>query len=185
MSPHLANRINAFGVLGICGILLGAYYIQYVKGEVPCPLCLLQRLAMLGVAFGAMLNLRYGLHPRHYAVSLISALLGASISIRQILLHIVPGPGPSGYGTPVFGMHLYTWAFLIFAAAILLIGVMMYFETQFEGHERSGSKRDLSLFVKSVFFLVVIIAAANVVTTFLECGITQCPANPTSYLELN
>ena len=116
MTPSLATRINSYAVLGICGVLLGAYYIQFVEGEFPCPLCLFQRLAMLGVAFGAMLNLRYGIHTRHYGVSLLSAIFGASVSIRQILLHI--DPSDSGYGSPVLGMHLYTWAFIVFAVVI-------------------------------------------------------------------
>jgi disulfide bond formation protein DsbB len=182
MNPSLATRINAFGVLGICGVLLGAYYIQFVEGEFPCPLCLLQRLAMLGVAFGAMLNLRYGIHTRHYWVSLLSAIFGASVSIRQILLHI--DPSDSGYGSPVLGMHLYTWAFIVFAVVILLIGIMMFFETQFEDSSENRSAKSIGWFIKAVFFLVVLIAAVNVVTTFLECGLGQCPDNPTSYKEL-
>ncbi|MCZ6527912.1 MAG: disulfide bond formation protein B [Candidatus Dadabacteria bacterium] len=183
MTPSLATRINSYAVLGICGVLLGAYYIQFVEGEFPCPLCLLQRLAMLGVAFGAMLNLRYGIHTRHYGVSLLSAVFGASISIRQILLHI--DPSDSGYGSPVLGMHLYTWAFIVFAVVILLIGIMMFFETQFEKNADNKSTSILSRFIKTVFFLVVLIAAVNVVTTFLECGLGQCPDNPTSYKELS
>jgi len=182
MTPSLATRINSYAVLGICGVLLGAYYIQFVEGEFPCPLCLLQRLAMLGVAFGAMLNLRYGIHTRHYGVSLLSAIFGASVSIRQILLHI--DPSDSGYGSPVLGMHLYTWAFIVFAVVILLIGIMMFFETQFEENADNKSTSSLSRFIKAVFFLVVLIAAVNVVTTFLECGLGQCPDNPTSYKEL-
>jgi len=183
MTPSLATRINSYAVLGICGVLLGAYYIQFVEGEFPCPLCLLQRLAMLGVAFGAMLNLRYGIHTRHYGVSLLSAVFGASISIRQILLHI--DPSDSGYGSPVLGMHLYTWAFIVFAVVILLIGIMMFFETQFEDSSENRSAKSIGWFVKAVFFLVVLIAAVNVVTTFLECGLGQCPDNPTSYKELS
>lgn len=184
MTPSLATKINTFAVLGICSILLGAFYIQFFEAELPCPLCLLQRLAMLVVAFGAMLNLRYGVRPRHYAISLISALLGAFISMRQILLHIVPGSGPLGYGSPILGMHLYTWAFIIFAVAILLIGVMMFFDSQFEDIASNRSTEELSLFIKCVFLLVIIIAAANVVTTFLECGIYKCPDDPTFYKEI-
>jgi hypothetical protein len=45
-------------------------------------------------------------------MSVIAAVGGACISIRQILLHIVP-PDP-GYGDPVLGLHLYTWALLVF-----------------------------------------------------------------------
>lgn len=183
MNPSLATRINAFGILGICAVLLGAYYVQFVKGELACPLCLLQRLAMLGVVFGAMLNLRFGIHTRHYAVSLISAVFGASVSVRQILLHI--NSSDIGYGSPVLGMHLYTWAFIVFVVVIILIGVMMFFEAQFENKEDNKSVENLSLFIKAVFLLVVFIAAANVVTTFLECGISECPSDPTSYKELS
>jgi len=184
MTPLLATRINLIGVLGISGVLLGAYYVQFVEGEFPCPLCLLQRLAMLGVALGAMLNLRYGIHTRHYGVSLVSAVFGACVSTRQILLHIVPGAGPSGFGSSVMGLHLYTWALIVFATVILLIGIMMFFETQFEDSSENRSAKSIGWFVKAVFFLVVLIAAANVVTTFLECGIGQCPDNPISYKEL-
>jgi len=182
MTPSLATRINSYAVLGICGVLLGAYYIQFVEGEFPCPLCLFQRLAMLGVAFGAMLNLRYGIRPSHYGVSLLSAIFGASVSLRQILLHI--DPSDSGYGSPVLGMHLYTWAFIVFAVVILLIGIMMFFEPQFEDSSENRSAKSIGWFIKAVFFLVVLIAAVNVVTTFLECGLGQCPDNPTSYKEL-
>ncbi len=123
-----------------------------------------------------------GRYTRHYGVSLLSAIFGATVSIRQILLHI--DPSDSGYGSPVLGMHLYTWAFIVFAVVILLIGIMMFFETQFEENADNKSTRDISLFIKAVFFLVVLIAAVNVVTTFLECGLGQCPDNPTSYKEL-
>ncbi len=182
MNPSLAKNLNILGLLGICGVLLGAYFIQFIKGEFPCPLCLLQRLGMLGVAFGAMLNLRYGIRPAHYGVSLLSALFGASVSIRQILIHIVPGTG--GYGSTVWGLHLYTWAFVVFAVAILLIGLMMVLDGQFEERDVDRATRDMSFIVKAVFFLAVFIAASNVVTTFLECGFGQCPDNPTSYQEL-
>jgi len=184
MSPSLAIRINAAGLLVISGILLGAYYVQFGKGEFPCPLCLLQRLGMLGVAFGAMLNLRYGLRPAHYGVSLISAVFGACVSVRQILLHIVPGTGAAGYGSAVLGLHLYTWALIIFAAAILLIGIMMLFDRQFDDKSQTEASGHRTKVMNALFVLVILIAASNVVTTFIECGLGQCPADPLSYKEL-
>lgn len=36
--------------------------------------------------------------------------------IRQILLHIIP-PN-AGYGPPVMGLHLYTWAAIVFGCLI-------------------------------------------------------------------
>lgn len=182
MSNSLATRINILGLLIISGVLLGAYYVQFGKGEFPCPLCLLQRLAMLGVAFGAMLNIRYGLRPAHYGVSLLSAVFGACVSVRQILLHIVPGD--QGYGSAVFGLHLYTWAFIVFSVTVLLISIMMLFDKQFEKNEGSEPKSRKTPLITAVFFLVVLIAISNVITTFLECGLAQCPDNPVSYIEL-
>jgi len=184
MSPSLAIRINAAGLLIISGVLLGAYYVQFFMGEFPCPLCLLQRLGMLGVAFGALLNLRYGLRPAHYGVSLISAVFGACVYVRQILLYIVPGTGASGYGSSVFGLHLYTWAFIVFSVAILLIAIMMLFDKQFEDKAQTDTSHCQTKLIHSLSILLVLIAAANVLTTYLECGPGQCPANPVSYIEL-
>ena len=183
MNTSIARNLNAIAVLGLCGVLMGAYYTQFIKGEFPCPLCLLQRLAMIGVAFGAMLNLRYGMHPTHYAVSLLSAVFGACVSARQILLHIAPGSG--GYGSPVFGYHLYTWALLVFVVSIILIGLMLLSERQYEDYDREKTTDTLDGFVKVVFFLALLITVANIVTTYLECGLNQCPDNPASYIILD
>jgi len=52
VSPALARRLNAVFVLAMCAMLLGAYGVQFILRELPCPLCLLQRAGMLGVACG-------------------------------------------------------------------------------------------------------------------------------------
>ena len=183
MNPPFARDLNAFAVLVLCGVLLGAYYVQYANGELPCPLCLLQRLAILGVALGAMLNIRYGIHPTHYAVSLLSAVFGACVSARQILLHIAPGS--EGYGSPLLGFHLYTWSFIVFAVSIVLIGIVLLSERQYEEYDKEKETNELAGFVKFVFILALMFAAANVVTTYLQCGTKQCPDNPTSYIILD
>jgi len=179
LKHNTAVYVNSAAVLGVSFVLLGAYYIQFAEGEFPCPLCLLQRLGMLALAFGAMLNLRYGISSAHYGISILGAIFGASVSARQIVLHIVPGTG--GYGSPVLGLHLYTWAFIVFVVSIFLIGLMLVIGTDYEASERSEYSKRIPQFAKIIFFIVLIITAANVVTTFLECGLTQCPDNPTSY----
>ena len=184
MTPSFARKLNIVFLFMICIPLLGAYGIQFGRGEFPCPLCLLQRLAMLGIACGAMMNIRYGIRPAHYGMCILSAVLGACISTRQILLHIVPAPGNDGYGSAVWGMHLYTWALLIFMATILIIGVVFLFNKQFESPEETKSPRTVPAFGTAAFWLAFAITAANACTTFLECGIKQCPDNPTSYLML-
>ena len=47
-------------MLVIAGILTAAMTLQYVNGELPCPLCLLERVAMFGVCVGIMLSFRRG-----------------------------------------------------------------------------------------------------------------------------
>jgi len=136
---------------------------------------------MIGVGFGAILNLRYGIRPRNYAISMISALFGATVSLRQILLHVEPGD--VGYGSAILGFHLYTWAFIVFAVSIFFIGVMFLFDKQFQNFELKHVIK-INGFIKLAIFILLFVTAANIITTFLECGFQQCPDNPDEYLEL-
>lgn len=179
MNPSLAQKFNFIGALVLGGVLLGAYTFQFALRELPCPLCLLQRWAFLGVAFGALLNLRFGNRPSHYGLSLISALFGAAVSARQMLLHIT---GPVGFGTPIWGMHLYSWAFVAFVTAAFLIGVMLLAEGQFG--EKGDAVPRKSPWYWIPFGFLSLLALSNTLFTFLECGWMQCPDNPTHYFLL-
>ena len=55
-------------------------------------------------------------------IVLVGALFGAATSLRHSL-HVIPGT--PGYGSPVLGMHYYTWAFILFAATILAVAVLL------------------------------------------------------------
>ena len=80
--------------------------------ELPCPLCLLQRILFAVLAVGPILNMRFGPRPSHYALSLLAAVAGFVVSTRQVLLHIMPGD--AGYGSALLGYHYYTWALIGF-----------------------------------------------------------------------
>ena len=182
MSSALARQLNAVFVLAMCAMLLGAYGVQFILREFPCPLCLLQRAGMLGVAVGGLLNVKFGARPSHYGIALVSAMLGGAVSARQILLHIVPGTG--SYGTAFFGLHLYTWAFITFVAVGVVIAVMLLFDRQFDGGTAPPSGYPLHGLAAAAFALAFVIAVANAATTFLMCGVAECPDNPTAYLML-
>ncbi|MGE3954904.1 MAG: disulfide bond formation protein B [Parachlamydiales bacterium] len=164
----LIRNLNALLIYMLCGILLGAYAIQIFMGEVPCSLCLLQRLGMVGVAFGASLNLRFGLRPAHYAVILGMATFGGGVALRQICLHICPG-FPT-FGIPVWGLSLYTWSFLTFASTILYVAILLLLQN---GRTDAQGVR-MNLFAKIALGLILLVALANGVTTFLECGWGPC-----------
>ena len=130
MTRSLAVALNALGLYAIALVLAAAFAAQLLLGELPCPLCLLQRIQFALLAIGPILNVRFGPRPSHYAASLLVAAAGAAVAMRQILLHIMPGD--PGYGSALLGYHYYTWAFIGFAAAIVAIAIMLLFDRQFE-----------------------------------------------------
>ena len=52
--------LNMFGLLGISLILTVAFFYQLALGELPCPLCLLQRAGFIAVGMGFLFNMRLG-----------------------------------------------------------------------------------------------------------------------------
>ena len=122
MTRSLAVTFNALGLFAIALVLLFAFAAQLLLHELPCPLCLLQRIQFALLAVGPILNIRFGLRPSHYAVSLLTAVAGAAFAARQILLHVMPGD--PGYGSALLGYHYYTWAFIGFAVAIVAIAAV-------------------------------------------------------------
>jgi disulfide bond formation protein DsbB len=161
------RTLNALLVLVLMGVLLSAYYQQFFKHEMPCPLCILQRLGMIGVSVGLLMNLRFGIRPEHYALSLLSAFMGGAVSIRQILLHICPGFPV--FGIPVFGLSLYTWAFIVFCcSALAIIGFLFFYSP------KDKSSTQMNYFEIFTFGLVFTITLMNFFTTFYECGVGFC-----------
>src|SRR6201988_143247 len=130
MTRSQAITLNILGLYAIAMVLIVAFAAQLWLHELPCPLCLLQRIQFAVLAIGPMMNVAWGPRPSHYAVSLFAAAAGFVFSTRQVLLHILPGD--PGYGTALLGYHYYTLALIAFAAAIVLIAVMLVFDRQFE-----------------------------------------------------
>src|ERR1051325_3269445 len=178
MTRSLAVTLNPLGLYGIALVLAAAFAAQLLLNELPCPLCLLQRIQFAMLAVGPILNVRFGPRPSHYGLSLLAALAGAVFAARQVLLHIMPGD--PGYGSALFGYHYYTWAFIGFAAAILLVAAMLLFDGQFQEDE-VAAKAPPGLFARTAVWLVIALTALNVVSTLLECGFAACPNDPTSY----
>ena len=175
MTPARAVLLNVAGLYAVAFVLAAAFAAQLWLNELPCPLCLLQRLLFALVAVGPLLNVRFGPRPSHYALALLAAAAGAAVATRQILLHIAPGD--PGYGSALLGYHYYTWAFIGFALAIVLTVLALTFDRQF-AHEEAPPPRAHAIVAA---WLVIALAALNVVSTLLECGFAACPDNPVTY----
>jgi disulfide bond formation protein DsbB len=179
MTPALSLRLNALGLLALATVLAVAFYDQLVLGDLPCPLCILQRAGFAAAGMGLALNLRFGPRPSHYAIVILSAVAGGAISMRQILLHIVPGSG--SYGNAILGLHFYTWAFVLAVAIVIGSAAMLLFDRQFE---EEPSAKPLAGFALIVVVLFILLVLGNGVSTVVECAGGLCPDNPTDYLLL-
>lgn len=170
--------LNAIDALGLAFLLLVAFILQIGFHELPCPLCLLQRLGVLAIAFGFLLNVQFKIRPAHYALSLLSAILTAAISVRQIFLHVIPGD--VGYGVPLFGIHLYTWLFLLCVSVIIYISIIFSIAPQYE-YDIPHKTKGMRFLTHATFVLVFLLAIFNGISTYLECGLKACPDNPIKY----
>jgi disulfide bond formation protein DsbB len=177
MTRALAVTLNATGLYALALVLAAAFAAQLLLHELPCPLCLLQRLQFTMLAIGPILNVRWGPRPSHYALSLLAAAIGVAFSTRQVLLHIMPGD--AGYGTALLGYHYYTLALIGFAAAIVLLAAMLLFDRQFEPDGTTPPVANA--FARAAVWLVIGLTALNVVSTLLECGFGACAENPVVY----
>lgn len=178
--------LNALDLIGISLVLLLAIVFQVGLSELPCPLCLLQRLGLIAMGFGFLLNIYYYMRPSHYALSLLASVFTGLVAFRQMLLHITPGD--PGYGMPIFGLHMYTWVFIMSIIAIVYISIVMSWSAQYlpsVGHKNEYYEmktpwgRRLCFLAFAIFFIATL---ENVVSTFYECGLHECPDNPINYI---
>lgn len=175
-APEISRLLNMLGLLAVCAVLLVAFYDQFVGGELPCPLCILQRAGFVGVGAGLALNLKFGPRPSHYAIVMLSAIAGDVVAVRQVLLHIVPGSGT--FGAAFLGLHFYSWAALLFVVIVAGCALLLLFDRQFAPAPRLYRLGGLALLA---FALIALLALGNGVSTVLECGGGLCPDDPVGY----
>jgi disulfide bond formation protein DsbB len=164
-------------------VLAAAFAVQLILGELPCPLCVMQRVALMLVALGPLhilLRARGGvLTCRDAAVgngiAILAALLGVIASGRQVLLHILPGD--AGFGAPVFDLHLYTWCLVAFGCQIAASAVMLLATAWLQDkpvHWRATG-------VTTLAFATIV--AANLLSVIAEAGLNwDLPSDPVRYL---
>lgn len=178
MRYNAAIELNILALLGVLSLLVGAYVIEITHHELPCPLCLLQRLGLLMIAFGFLLNLNYGVKMEHYGFSLLGSIFTTAVAMRQIVLHIVPTC--STYGPKFCNLHLYTWSFIAASLVTIFIALELAFDPFLERIETTKTQ-----WIKKTIVIVSAITIAlticNAITTFLTCGVGACPENPTQY----
>lgn len=178
LAVYCERAANLFEVVGVMLVLLLAFLMQFYLNELPCPLCLLQRFGFMAIAFGFLLNFRFGFRPSHYSIILLSALFTSFVALRQIALHVLPNTG--SYGSSVFGLHLYTWSFIISMLIVVSTTLLLGVDRQYL--EKIRRNFLWQYIVHVLFAALVFLCVANMVSSVFECGFAACPDNPTGYV---
>ncbi|ECF4921689.1 TPA: disulfide bond formation protein B [Salmonella enterica subsp. indica] len=170
------HLINIIGLLGICVILVIAFYYQVVRHELPCPLCLLQRVGFIIIGFGFLFNLYFGLRGLHYGMVIIGSILTGVMASRQMFLHIMPGD--AGYGSTFLGLHFYTWSLIISVLIMAAVAVALAINSMNITFRSLNINPALFSIAGWVFLFLI---TSNLISTVLECGGGECAANPVLY----
>lgn len=175
-------------VFAYFGILSGAMFgYQFAGHELPCPLCILQRMGMMLSSLGAIYVLVGALRGKltntgfttGVGMAILGAMLGGMISFRQIELHMAPGD--PGYGEAVFGLHLYTWAIITFGVVVLFSGFILMWGKEFMPVAPTAKwARNIAWIV---IWLLIATIFINMVVVFAEEGFNwYLPDDPTTYM---
>src|ERR1700723_1811073 len=160
-------------LIALAAVLTAAMVMQYAFGEIPCPLCLLQRYAMFGCGVGIVMQLRSAHSERGAGIGAIFAVVLLVISVRQTLLDLFPRPGHAYVGSAIFGVHMPVWS--VFIAVALLLGFAIRLAL-FSGARSvplaEGSA--MRLVARGLLIYVIVICAINFMSVVAQCGLGEC-----------
>jgi len=170
LNPARGSRIvNTLALLGVSVALYAAFAWQLLSGAGPCPLCLLQRAAFIMAGVGLLLNIRLGPSPLHYAMVIAAALGGLVAAGNQLLAPSAPA------APPLFGMHVYSWAFLLFCGLLVFCVLMLAADRKWGDNALKKPVSLPALIVMGLFLLAILL---DVGAASLECGLGECRAVP-------
>jgi disulfide bond formation protein DsbB len=181
---YFFNEVYMLGMMAvIAAILTAAMVMQYAYGELPCPLCLLQRAAMLGVCFGLMQNFRNGFSDRNLGYSLLFSVFLLIVAVRQTLLDIYPRPGHAYVGSAVLGLHMPVWSILIAVALITAFAVKLCVIGTEDGARPPERTSPVGRLATVLSLYVIAIALINFGSVVVQCGLGQCHTTGYAFLK--
>lgn len=164
---RLVFFLNGLWIVIYCTVIAMAFGLQIFEGEQPCPLCYMQRVAMISISTAALMNLFYGIRMVHYAMALFASLVGGIVAFRQISLHICPG-FPQ-FGEPFWGISLYSWSFITFVCSVFMTGVLL---TLYRPSQSIRLNIGMPTKILSGYLLLIILG--NIASVLMECGLGVC-----------
>lgn len=176
-----ARWLNILALMIVLFVLTISLMQQFGYGMPPSYLGILERSALIGVALGPITNLLWGMSPQHYAISLISALVGGAVCGQQ-LVQEASGSLTMDPNQYVLGYPLFDWALGIFALAALSISLVLLWIPSWASWDH-GITNHKSPSRVVAYWSIIWLCCYIVLTIFqvlYRCGVTECPASPTS-----
>lgn len=176
-----ARWLNIIALLIIIAVVTGSLVQQFGYGQAPCALCVVQRSALIGMALGPILNLLMGLSPKHYAITIIAALVGSAAGGRQAI-NEASGSLKLDPNDVVMGIPLYYWALGVCIAGVVACAFMLLWGSSWQTEDTGvlfhrGPARAATFTVIGWLFTYICLTIWQVLA---NCGVTMCPANPAS-----
>lgn len=174
--------LSVLEVVVITAIIAIEFYFQFSVHNMPRPisLILLQRLGLLAMGFGFLLNTHFHIRPSHYALSLLASVFTLLVSLKIISIHMLD---PIGIGPKLFGMHMYSWVFIISVIYIIYIAIVMSFSGQYDLHQRTSSEisessnKVIRIITHIVFAVFILLTIISIGITHYECSDGSCVAH--------
>ncbi|WP_125568554.1 disulfide bond formation protein B [Companilactobacillus insicii] len=171
-------------VFGYSFMLIGSISAQLIIHDLPCPLCVMQRMSMAMTAFGPAFiivetlkgDITVDKYARGYGLSLVYSIFGMVSSVRQLLLHIAPKD--PGFGPAVLGIHFYTWSLITFIVVVGFCGLNLIFAKDLTPTPDVKFKGLGNFAIKLMFVMVVIMF---ILMIFQEGFNFLLPGDPTHY----
>lgn len=165
---------TAVAIILIVPVGMACVYLGFIKGESPCLLCGHERFGMVAVGVLGLFMVRYGVKIKYVALVFLCGFWFLFEGLRHVGNHAQRDIG-QGFGEAMFGLHTYTWAFVVYWCVILAMALMLFFirKDNVLGKdllEPSVKIKEFSGYAKGVVALSTLIIFANVLQFLITNG---------------
>lgn len=165
---------TAVAIILIVPVGMACIYLGFIKGESPCLLCGHERFGMVAVGVLGLFMVRYGVKIKYVALVFLCGFWFLFEGLRHVGNHAARDIG-QGFGEAMFGLHTYTWAFVVYWCVILAMALMLFFirKDNVLGKdllEPSVKIKEFSGYAKGVVALSTLIIFANVLQFLITNG---------------
>lgn len=165
---------TAVAIILIVPVGMACVYLGFIKGESPCLLCGHERFGMVAVGVLGLFMVRYGVKIKYVALVFLCGFWFLFEGLRHVGNHAQRDIG-QGFGEAMFGLHTYTWAFVVYWCVILAMALMLFFirKDNVLGKdllEPSVKIKEFSGYAKGVVALSTLIIFANILQFLITNG---------------